>query len=80
MSTPHVKPTVEQLNTDRPLPASKATHFRGLAARANYLATDRPDCQYASKEICRWMQTPTELGLQALKRLAKYLAQQPRLR
>ena len=34
LSTPYVKPTVEQLNTDRPLPSNKITHFRVLAARA----------------------------------------------
>ena len=28
------------------------TAFRGAAARANYLAADRIDCQFAAKEIC----------------------------
>eukprot|EP00973_Karenia_brevis_P022015 3026061-Karenia_brevis.AAC.1 len=27
--------------------------FRGLAARANYLSSDRADVQYAVKELCR---------------------------
>ena len=31
---------------------SEATRFRGVAARANYLAADRPDVGYAIKEIC----------------------------
>ena len=51
----------------------------GLAARANYLAADRPDIQYSAKEICRWMQEPTELSVIALKRLARYLKGKPRL-
>ena len=38
----------------------RLTAFRGAAARANYLAADRIDCQFAAKEICRWMSTPTE--------------------
>lgn len=55
VSTPCVKPTREQINSDKLLPWNKVSHFRGLAARANYLAADRPDIQYAAKEICRWM-------------------------
>jgi len=77
--TPCVKPTPEQLNSDKPLPAHKVGHFRGLAARANYLAADRPDIQYAAKEVCRWMAEPTELAVVALKRIARYLIHKPRL-
>ena len=40
-----------------------ATEFRGLAARANYLSLDRPDIQFATKEICREMAKPTERGM-----------------
>ena len=29
---------------------AEATTFRALAARANYLALDRPECAYATKE------------------------------
>eukprot|EP00969_Alexandrium_andersonii_P096212 4248494-Alexandrium_andersonii.AAC.1 len=31
----------------------EATRYRALAARANYLAQDRPDVQYATKELRR---------------------------
>ena len=79
VSTPCVKPTRQAVMEDQPIPAHKVNHFRGLAARANYLAADRPDIQYAAKEICRWMQAPTELGVTALKRLARYLIGKPRL-
>ena len=41
------------------LEGRQATEYRGLAARANYLAADRPDMQYAVKEICRGMANPT---------------------
>ena len=50
-----------------------------LAARANYLSADRPDRQYAAKEICRWMSAPTELSMLAIKRLGWYLRGRPRL-
>ena len=79
MVTPVVRPSSEALAADRELDARKVTHFRGLAARSKYLAADRPDCAFSAKEICRWMSSPTELGLQSLKRLARYLVGKPRL-
>ena len=57
----------------------KITPFRALAARANYLAADGPEFQYAAKEACRWMAEPTEMALQALKRFGRYLMGKPRL-
>ena len=56
-----------------------ATEFRGLAARANYLSLDRPDIQFATKEICREMAKPTERGMLTMKRLAGYLLHLPRI-
>ena len=34
------------------------TRFRGVAARCSYLSFDRPDVQFATKEICREMSKP----------------------
>ena len=42
-----------------PLSGKEETKYRALAARANYLAVDRADIQFATKEICRAMATPT---------------------
>ena len=61
------------------LPVQDATPFRALAARANYLSPDRPDAQYAIKEICRGMASPTRGDLKKLRRLARYLLERPRL-
>ena len=47
--------------------------FRGLAARLNYLALDRPDLQYASKCISRYMTRPCEKGWKMIKRVGRYL-------
>ena len=47
--------------------------YRELAARANYLAQDRMDIQFATKEICRGMCHPTQGDLKKLRRLARYL-------
>ena len=61
-----------------PLPTQEASVFRALAARANYLAQDRPDVQYAVKEIARRMASPTGHDWALLKRLARYLLGAPR--
>ncbi len=79
VSTPGVRQVFEQIQGDQDLAAGKQRPYRALAARTNYLAADRPDTQYAAKEICRWMAAPTEQGLVALKRLGRYLEHQPRV-
>ena len=43
VSTPGVKVTKDQLDADDPLPKDKASPYRAVVARANYLASDRPD-------------------------------------
>ena len=62
-----------------PLQGSAATEFRALAARANYLAQDRADIQYAAKECCRGMAAPTRGHLKAMRRLVRYLIAFPRV-
>ena len=61
------------------LPWDEARLFRACAARANYLGLDRTDVAFASKELCRRMSVPTWGDLEALRRLAQYLAGSPRL-
>ena len=79
VTTPGLKPTFEQACHSNLLPPEKHRAFRAIAARANYLAMDRPDVQYAAKEICRWMAAPTEASVVALKRLGRYLQGCPRV-
>ena len=55
------------------------TLLRGLAARCNYLSLDRPDIQYAAKEVCREMRRPVQGSLRKLRHLARYLISKPRL-
>jgi hypothetical protein len=59
---------------ERELPEATARLFRSFAARANYLALDRPDISQATKELCRRMSAPRAGDLQALSRVARYLA------
>jgi hypothetical protein len=62
-----------------PLREADSSGFRELAARANYLALDRLDIQYATKEVCRGMSAPTKGRLRRLRRLARYLIGTPRM-
>jgi hypothetical protein len=64
---------------DRELSFDKQRPYRGVAAQSNYLSADRPDMQHAAKEVCRWMSTPTEAALVALKRIGRYFGVPGRL-
>ena len=77
--TPGVKANAHQIVEEKELMEREHTRFRGLAARANYLAADRPDIIFAAKEICRMMAKPTDSAMSALKRLGRYLRYRPRL-
>jgi hypothetical protein len=82
VDTPGVKEDEEEgENNGEPstLPKEESTRFRAIAARANYLAADRPDIQFAVKEICKKMSTPVGADWRKLKRLAKYLVKHPRM-
>ena len=73
MATPSVRATFSELEQDTELRPEMHKAFRGAAARANYLAADRVDSQFACKEVCRYMARPTVHAFQALKRLCRYL-------
>ena len=72
-ATPGLKPVIEMLKDDKLLSRDSHTMFRALAARANYLAQDRIDLQFAAKEVCRFMSSPTDPAEAALKRLGRYV-------
>ncbi len=61
------------------LDAETTRWFRSGAARANYLAMDRPELAFATKELCRRMTAPTRRDMAALGRVARYLAGCPRV-
>ena len=72
------KKAMEEEEKSKGLVGAEATRFRAVAARANYLAADRPDVQYAVKEICRKMAVPVEGDWHKLVRLGRYLKGAPR--
>ena len=69
----------KEAEEDMPLQEEEVRKYRSLAARANYLALDRCDIQYAVKEICRGMANPTRKDYRRLKRLGRYLVGRPRM-
>ena len=77
-----VGPSVHESGGDvagEPMTAEEAREYRALTARANYLGTDRPDLQFATKEACRRMANPVDRDWARLKRLGRYLVGAPRL-
>ena len=79
ISTPGIRQTAKEIAEDQPLPARLHTAFRGAAARGNYLSADRPDAQFACKEVCRFMSSPSSDSWTALKRICRFLNGRPRL-
>ena len=69
----------EDEGTEELLGPAEASQYRANAARANYLAQDRADVQYAVKEIARRMSRPRTQDWGLLKRLARYLIGSPRV-
>ena len=81
VSTPGSKGDVDRmlLEFGEKLGPAESTQYRALAARLNYLATDRPDIQFATNEVARHMATPTTGNWLLMKRLGRYLKGSPRL-
>ena len=66
-------------NANDLLSPDQATTFRALAARGNFLAQDRVDISYSTKELCREFAAPANSSHQRLKRLARFLIDARRL-
>ena len=77
VTTPGVNMKVDD-EQDQLLGTEQASKYRRLAARANFIAIDRQDIQFAVKELARGMANPRESDWVALMRLAKYLKRRPR--
>ena len=61
------------------LSATDATTYRAISARGNYLAQDRPDGSFSSKELCREFSQPNGQSWIKLKMLGRYYKGHPRL-
>ena len=56
-----------------------ASLFRAVVARINFLAQDRSDLQFASKECSRRMAVPRVQDWELVKRVGRYIAGRPRV-
>ena len=75
--TPICKETmaeVEAEDNEEVLTAEEATKYRNAAGIAIYLACDRPDAQFAIRQVARKMAKPTATAMKRLKHLTRYLA------
>ena len=70
---------ISQQKTRSVYHGKKATVYRALVARGNYLAQDRSDIGFAVKELCRSMSDPSEGDWTALNRLGRYLCGKERV-
>ena len=83
-STPGVKAPKElahegvEMSHRREMSSSEATKFRRGVARVVYMAQDRLDLGFASKELAKCMAKPFEGDEVALKRVVRYLRARPR--
>lgn len=62
---------------DVAIEGADATRFRGVAARCKYLAFDRPDIKFATKEVRREMAKPTSGSLRIFRRIGQHFNGKP---
>ena len=62
----------QEEDTER-LDVPETKRFRSLAAMLNFLSSDRSDVQYAAKEVCTKMASPTRGSWKRLKKAGRYL-------
>ena len=61
------------------LDRSRMRDYRSAVARCNYLAADRLEIAFTTKELCRAMSNPTEADARAVTRLCRFLKGLPRI-
>ena len=55
------------------LDVPETKRFRSLAATLDYMSSDRPDVQYATKAVCTKMASPSRGSWKRLKKAGRYL-------
>ena len=79
-ATPGVKVAPgEEWTLEAPLESPHKEVFRSINMRAAYLAQDRPELLFSSKECARVMHLPTQAGWNGLKRMGRFLKAYPRV-
>ena len=70
---------IKRPDDERKLNPEHTTQYKSIVPRANCLAADRPEIQFAVKKLATSMAAPTNANWQELKRLGRYLKGKPRL-
>eukprot|EP00973_Karenia_brevis_P081866 11349902-Karenia_brevis.AAC.1 len=78
VSTPGVDQEPLTANSTEKLNTEQTTRYKSIVARANFLALDRPEIQFAVKECAKSMSQPTMHDMAKLKRLGRFLKGHPR--
>lgn len=65
--------------TGKSLERERVAQFKSSTMRLLYLTLDRPELQFASKELSRTLAEPTEHGEEVLKSAARFLHAYPRV-
>ena len=79
VSAPGVKVGTQELEADEGIHDERFKVFQAGSARASFMGPDRPEIQFSVKECCRRMSQPTEVAMQALKRIGQFIEGHPRL-
>ena len=77
--TPGTKDEAKGRLEEEPLQPPEDTGYRAVCARSNYLAQDRSDLLFSSKECSRRMAAPTKGDKVKLKRIGRYLVDHGRV-
>ena len=73
VTTPGSKNEKEDEGGEEEMDNQESTRYRAIVARAVYLAQDRTDIGFATKELARKMSKPRVKDWASLKRMARYL-------
>lgn len=79
VTSPGIKRAAEELTNSPTLGAAETALFRSVCMRINYLAMDRIDLLFAAKEAARWMSKPTQIAMEMVKWIGRYMMRRPRL-
>ena len=82
LATPSEKKRLADVLSASGLPPpdpERASFYRSLVMRAQFLAQDRADLSESVKSLTRWMQSPTDAHMKDLKKLVRYIAGKPRV-
>ena len=72
-STPGTATLKQSTNDDAPLDAQEHADYRRAVGKLQWLTDARPDISFATKELARDLQQPTQQSIRKVKHLLRYL-------